>query len=1014
MQTCADSAFCTRLRNAPGPGFAIDPTSVSVSGAHVVAHLASPAAPGATLILRLISMGGIVRLHINELDGTRFEVPGILVPSASASQQEWTIVSQSSSALQLRTSSGATASLNFSPVALSVTASDGTHVLTWNADGHFAFEHTRTKQENDPAGWWEETFNGHVDSKPRGPNAIGFDVLLHDTQHVFGLPERATQFSLAPTIDDNGTVSEPYRLYNLDVFEHLSNSPFGLYGSIPYLIGHRSGQTTGVFWLNAAEMYVDVVKSVAGTSTRWIAESGVLDLFFLLGPSPPEVARQYHVLTGGTAMPQLFSLGHHQCRWNYKDEADIAAVDAGFEEHALPYDVLWLDIEHTDGKRYFTWDKAYFPNPIAMQSDLASRGRKMVTIVDPHIKSDPNYRVFKEAEEKQLFVKTKDGADFKGHCWPGESAYLDMLNPTVRDWWADQFSTSVYEGSTTDLYIWNDMNEPSVFNGPEITMPKDARHVQGVEHRDLHNANGLFYHMATASGLRRRGYKEVDTVSGDRPFVLSRAFFSGTQRVGPIWTGDNAAEWAHLEVSIPMLLSLNVAGLPFSGADVGGFFGNPEPELLVRWYQVAAFYPFFRAHAHIETKRREPWLFGEETTGRIRSALQQRRRGYKEVDTVSGDRPFVLSRAFFSGTQRVGPIWTGDNAAEWAHLEVSIPMLLSLNVAGLPFSGADVGGFFGNPEPELLVRWYQVAAFYPFFRAHAHIETKRREPWLFGEETTGRIRSALQQRYRILPQLYTLFLHANATGAPIMRPLWWEFPGDALIYAVHNAFMLGDSQLVVPVLRQGANDTVVVLPGDGLWYDGTMGLQLDAAAPGRKLFRVATSLDAPVQTYLRGGSTLVLRERPRRSTRAMAKDPLTLVVALDRSGGARGDLYMDDGRSYAYQAGEFVYAQITMKGGVLEWGPGDHAQMGLPPPAPGYDPEVYVDRVVVLGLEGGPQDWSAVAVAGAVGPRVALDAAPGPVQVASEGPSLALVVRRPHLPVRGTWSIEFRSERASS
>ncbi|KAL6767918.1 GLC2A [Auxenochlorella protothecoides x Auxenochlorella symbiontica] len=892
FKTCADSAFCTRLRNAPGPGFAIDPTSVSVSGAHVVAHLASPAAPGATLILRLISMGGIVRLHINELDGTRFEVPGILVPSASASQQEWTIVSQSSSALQLRTSSGATASLNFSPVALSVTASDGTHVLTWNADGHFAFEHTRTKQENDPAGWWEETFNGHVDSKPRGPNAIGFDVLLHDTQHVFGLPERATQFSLAPTIDDNGTVSEPYRLYNLDVFEHLSNSPFGLYGSIPYLIGHRSGQTTGVFWLNAAEMYVDVVKSVAGTSTRWIAESGVLDLFLLLGPSPPEVARQYHVLTGGTAMPQLFSLGHHQCRWNYKDEADIAAVDAGFEEHALPYDVLWLDIEHTDGKRYFTWDKAYFPNPIAMQSDLASRGRKMVTIVDPHIKSDPNYRVFKEAEEKQLFVKTKDGADFKGHCWPGESAYLDMLNPTVRDWWADQFSTSVYEGSTTDLYIWNDMNEPSVFNGPEITMPKDARHVQGVEHRDLHNANGLFYHMATASGLRRRGYKEVDTVSGDRPFVLSRAFFSGTQRVGPIWTGDNAAEWAHLEVSIPMLLSLNVAGLPFSGADVGGFFGNPEPELLVRWYQVAAFYPFFRAHAHIETKRREPWLFGEETTGRIRSALQQ--------------------------------------------------------------------------------------------------------------------------RYRILPQLYTLFLHANATGAPIMRPLWWEFPGDALIYAVHNAFMLGDSQLVVPVLRQGANDTVVVLPGDGLWYDGTMGLQLDAAAPGRKLFRVATSLDAPVQTYLRGGSTLVLRERPRRSTRAMAKDPLTLVVALDRSGGARGDLYMDDGRSYAYQAGEFVYAQITMKGGVLEWGPGDHAQMGLPPPAPGYDPEVYVDRVVVLGLEGGPQDWSAVAVAGAVGPRVALDAAPGPVQVASEGPSLALVVRRPHLPVRGTWSIEFRSERASS
>ncbi len=144
---------------------------------------------------------------------------------------------------------------------------------------------------------------------------------------------------------------------------------------------------------------------------------------------------------------------------------------------------------------------------------------------------------------------------------------------------------------------------------------------------------------------------------------------------------------------------------------------------------------------------------------------------------------------------------------------------------------------------------------------HALLTPAGPPPKAFHHHHPPSLTCASCRRYRILPQLYTLFLHANATGAPIMRPLWWEFPGDALIYAVHNAFMLGDSQLVVPVLRQGANDTVVVLPGDGLWYDGTMGLQLDAAAPGRKLFRVATSLDAPVQTYLRGGSTLVLRER---------------------------------------------------------------------------------------------------------------------------------------------------------
>jgi alpha 1,3-glucosidase len=242
----------------------------------------------------------------------------------------------------------------------------------------------------------------------------------------------------------------------------------------------------------------------------------------------------------------------------------VAVVDGGFDANDIPYDVLWLDIEHTDGKRYFTWDSAYFPTPARMQDDVASRGRKMVTIVDPHIKRDSGWRLFKEAEEKGLYVKNKDGADFDGWCWPGSSSYLDMLSPNVRDWWAQQFSTKVYEGSTKNLYIWNDMNEPSVFNGPEITMHKDNLHVGGVEHRDVHNVYGYFYHMATADGLRKRGYEEWGP-DGDRPFVLSRAFFAGTQRIGAIWTGDNEASWEHLKVSVPMLLSINIAGLPFSG-----------------------------------------------------------------------------------------------------------------------------------------------------------------------------------------------------------------------------------------------------------------------------------------------------------------------------------------------------------------------------------------------------------------------------------------------------------------
>ncbi len=132
------------------------------------------------------------------------------------------------------------------------------------------------------------------------------------------------------------------------------------------------------------------------------------------------------------------------------------------------------------------------------------------------------------------------------------------------------------------------MNEPSVFNGPEVTMPKDLLHLGGVEHRHLHNLYGHLYVMATHAGhLQRSGGRE-------RPFILTRSAFAGTQRYAALWTGDNTADWGHLEASVPMCLSLAMAGISFCGADVGGFFGNPDGELFVRWYQAAIFQPFFR------------------------------------------------------------------------------------------------------------------------------------------------------------------------------------------------------------------------------------------------------------------------------------------------------------------------------------------------------------------------------------------------------------------------------------
>lgn len=165
---------------------------------------------------------------------------------------------------------------------------------------------------------------------------------------------------------------------------------------------------------------------------HFMSETGLVDLFVFLGPSPPEVQEQYASLTGKTPLPPMFSLAYHQCRWNYDSEQDVLAVNAKFDEHDIPADVIWLDIEHTDGKKYFTWDSHKFPDPMRMLEQVAEKGRKMVTIVDPHIKTDDGYSVYKDAKDLGLFVKKAGGTeDFEGHCWPGRSRYLDFLHPQV-------------------------------------------------------------------------------------------------------------------------------------------------------------------------------------------------------------------------------------------------------------------------------------------------------------------------------------------------------------------------------------------------------------------------------------------------------------------------------------------------------------------------------------------------------------------------------------------------------
>jgi alpha 1,3-glucosidase len=254
----------------------------------------------------------------------------------------------------------------------------------------------------------------------------------------------------------------------------------------------------------------------------------------------------------------------------------------------------------------------------------------------------------------------------------------------------------------------------------------------------------------------------------------------------------------------------------------------------------------------------------------------------------------------------------------WEHLAGAVPMVLSNNIAGMTFSGADVGGFFGNPSEEMLVRWYQSGAFHPFFRAHAHIDTKRREPYLFDEPIRSYLRDAIRLRYSLLPAWYTGFFHASLSGSPIAKPHYVVFPDDAAGFAEDKQFFVSNSGLLVkPVVEEGATTASVYLADDQPYYnyfDRSIYTRASSSSSRSHITVPAELSQLPL--FHHGGSILTRRDTVRRAAPLMWKDPITLVIALDKAGTrASGDIYLDDGDSYNFEKGELVWRGFELSSG---------------------------------------------------------------------------------------------------
>lgn len=637
---------------------------------------------------------------------------------------------------------------------------------------------------------------------PAGQTRVGeaaseVGLRLAPDEALFGLGETSGP------MNKRGLVRE---FWNQDVLGHASAIHPGLralYTSIPFALSLRAGRAAGLFWDQPARQVWDLGQKEAN---RWVmrGEAPEIDLYLMRGPEVASVVRAFTDLTGHMPLPPMWGLGYHQCRYSYATARRVQEIARLFRRKRIPCDALYLDIDHMDGYRVFTFGKA-FPRPAALCARMARKGFRVVAIVDPGVKDDPGFAVLRRGKQLGAFVKRVDGkTDYVGKVWPGAARFPDFLNRRVREWWAREQARWQHTGVSG---VWNDMNEPADFAGPGKTLPLDCRHDSDfgpLRHAPGHNVYGM--QMARASRT-------------------------------------------------------------------GALLARPD------------------------------------------------------------ERPFVITRAAYAGIQRYGLVWTGDNSSCWEHLQDAVQMLLNLGISGVPYCGADVGGFLDNATPELFLRWLQMAVFTPFLRNHSNTGTKDQEPWAFGKSVEGVAREYIELRYRLLPYLYCLLAEARAKGTPLMRPLYWMAQLDAVARGIEDAFLLGSGLLVAPVTRPGVVARSVYLPA-GTWFDFWTGQRTRGSR-----HMVA---DAPLERipiYARAGTLLPLGP-VQQYTGEVRSGTVELHVW---PGEGILDWYEDDGKSQAYASGVFYRRRITMRPR------GRGMEIVFHAPEGSYAPLTRVWRVVVHG-----------------------------------------------------------------
>lgn len=426
-------------------------------------------------------------------------------------------------------------------------------------------------------------------------------------------------------------------------------------------------------------------------------------------------------LTGRQPKLPIWALGNFASRFGYHSRNEVEALVDQFKEENIPLDAVVLDlywfgktIKGTMGNLAF--DRDSFPDPKGMLARLSEKNIKTVVVTEPFILTTSNR--WEEATKNNAIAKDASGEPLIYDFYFGNTGLIDVFDSTASDWFWKRYLELKQMGVTG---FWGDLGEPEVH-------PDEMIHAIGSA-REVHNIYGHKWAQLVYDGL-------IKNFPNERPFILMRAGYAGSQRYGLIpWSGDVNRTW-------------------------GGLRSQPE-------------------------------------------------------------------------------------------------IALQMGMQGIPYMHSDLGGFAGaNDDPELYVRWLQYGVFQPIFRPHAQEEVAS-EPIFKDDETKRRAKQAIELRYRLLPYNYTLMCEASKTGMPLMRPVFFNnnSMNGSNIYAVDSSYFWGDAFFIAPVLSKGQKSKTIHLPNGSNWFN----FYSHDLAKGGTALNVELSMEN-IPTFVKGESFVPMVE----------------------------------------------------------------------------------------------------------------------------------------------------------